>query len=470
MNDVVNSIKLEMARPVQRQSVSIRCGDTNSRQIRFTLAKNGTVYDLTNAVFAVVKGKKPDNTEFFNDCVISGNEVFYNVTSQTVVTAGEVLCELEIAFDDGSKITSPEFVIYVYQTQSEYGAESKNEYKGILAALSVATQASNDAVSAQTAARNYSDKAENSAAAAADSASEAAISESNAADSEEAAAGSATAAEGSASDAASSATAAAGSASDAAGSATAAAGSASDAASSATAAAGSASDAADAEDECQEILDKVRTYGVTLGTTHQDAGYGDESRAAYTHSQVATGNPHQVTKTEVGLGNCDNTSDANKPISNAQSAVNTTMENSIGALTNLDTTTKTSAVAAINEVNGIAKGRNQAVTYANYQAMVTALNALAATEYVAGQNIYIGTLGVPDLWIFSVESSSVTYTYVDDETLATALKTGQVQIGYYKISQLETQKVDLTPINNRLTDLETAVARIGYPYTPASNS
>ena len=228
--------------------------------------------------------------------------------------------------------------------------------------------------------------------------------------------------------------------------------------------------AADAEDECQEILDKVRTYGVTLGTTHQDAGYGDESRAAYTHSQVATGNPHQVTKTEVGLGNCDNTSDANKPISNAQSAVNTTMENSIGALTNLDTTTKTSAVAAINEVNGIAKGRNQAVTYANYQAMVTALNALAATEYVAGQNIYIGTLGVPDLWIFSVESSSVTYTYVDDETLATALKTGQVQIGYYKISQLETQKVDLTPINNRLTDLETAVARIGYPYTPASNS
>ncbi|PKM61623.1 MAG: hypothetical protein CVU99_02365 [Firmicutes bacterium HGW-Firmicutes-4] len=28
-----------------------------------------------------------------------------------------------------------------------------------------------------------------------------------------------------------------------------------------------------------------------------------------------TANPHAVTKTQVGLGNCDNTSDANKPVS-----------------------------------------------------------------------------------------------------------------------------------------------------------
>ena len=35
-------------------------------------------------------------------------------------------------------------------------------------------------------------------------------------------------------------------------------------------------------------------------------------------------NPHSVTKAQVGLGNVDNTSDANKPISNAQAAVNAT--------------------------------------------------------------------------------------------------------------------------------------------------
>ena len=37
---------------------------------------------------------------------------------------------------------------------------------------------------------------------------------------------------------------------------------------------------------------------------------------AYTHSQ-ATGNPHNTTKADIGLGNVDNTSDLNKPISNA---------------------------------------------------------------------------------------------------------------------------------------------------------
>lgn len=509
MSGVVNSIRLEMAKPVQRQSISVRCGDTNSRQVRFTLAKNGTVYDLSKAVFAVVKGKKPDNTEFFNDCQISGNEVFYNITTQTMAVAGEVLCELEVAFSDGSKITSPEFVIYVYQTQSEYGAESQNEYQGILAALSVATQAENDAKSAQTAARTYAERAENYAGAAAESASAAAISERNAGASETAAASSAsaadasaTAAAGSASDASTSATAAAGSATAAAGSATSAETSANAAAGSATSAAGSASASAasareaaevvdeasasataaassaaaaaesasaaeEAKEESEEILETMRHTGVALGTTHADAGYGDESRAAYNHSLVVTGNPHHVTKSDVGLGNADNTSDADKPVSSAQSAINTTIEGEIGTLSNLTTSAKGSAVAAINEVNAIAKGRNQAVAYNNYQAMVTALNAAAKSTFVRGQNIYISTLGVPDLWVYSVESTASTYTYVDDDTIANALKTGQIKVGYFKLSQLETQKVDLSTVNNRLAALETAVARIGYPYSPS---
>lgn len=43
---------------------------------------------------------------------------------------------------------------------------------------------------------------------------------------------------------------------------------------------------------------------------------------AYIHSQT-TGNPHNTTKSDIGLGNVDNTSDLNKPISNAtQTALN----------------------------------------------------------------------------------------------------------------------------------------------------
>jgi hypothetical protein len=39
-----------------------------------------------------------------------------------------------------------------------------------------------------------------------------------------------------------------------------------------------------------------------LGETHEDAGYGDESRAAYEHSLLTSGNPHHVTAADLGLG------------------------------------------------------------------------------------------------------------------------------------------------------------------------
>ena len=55
-----------------------------------------------------------------------------------------------------------------------------------------------------------------------------------------------------------------------------------------------------------------------LGETHSTAYYGDRGKSAYDHSLVTTGNPHNVTKANVGLGNVDNTSDANKPVSTAQ--------------------------------------------------------------------------------------------------------------------------------------------------------
>ena len=55
------------------------------------------------------------------------------------------------------------------------------------------------------------------------------------------------------------------------------------------------------------------------------------------------------------------------------------------------------------------------------------------------------TLNVPDLWISGIESASQSYTYTTDEAFTTALATnGYVQVGYYKLSALETQKVDLT--------------------------
>lgn len=57
---------------------------------------------------------------------------------------------------------------------------------------------------------------------------------------------------------------------------------------------------------------------LALGTTSATAYRGDFGNTAYTHSQIITGNPHGLTAVNLNLGNLDNTSDINKPISTAQ--------------------------------------------------------------------------------------------------------------------------------------------------------
>lgn len=50
-----------------------------------------------------------------------------------------------------------------------------------------------------------------------------------------------------------------------------------------------------------------------------DSGITETLRQSYdTHLSTTSGNPHAVNKTDVGLGNVDNTSDMDKPISTAQ--------------------------------------------------------------------------------------------------------------------------------------------------------
>lgn len=110
----------------------------------------------------------------------------------------------------------------------------------------------------------------------------------------------------------------------------------------------------------------------------------------------------------------------------------------------LNTNSKT-IPTAINEVNSIAKGATQAYGFPNYQQLIMALNILPNDYFNVGQNLYIVTLNVPDLWVSSIESTSQTYTYTTDEAFTTELTTnGYVQVGYYRLSALETQKVDLT--------------------------
>ena len=83
-----------------------------------------------------------------------------------------------------------------------------------------------------------------------------------------------------------------------------------------------------------ELFTFLKTYGGFFGTTsgavaagdHNHAGVyataaqgstADSTASALTSHTGNTSNPHAVTKAQVGLGNVDNTSDANKPVSTA---------------------------------------------------------------------------------------------------------------------------------------------------------
>ena len=98
-----------------------------------------------------------------------------------------------------------------------------------------------------------------------------------------------------------------------------------------------------------------------------------------------------------------------------------------------------------NTAESLAKLANQAKSYPTYQAFINYLNTAEKTEFIPGQSFMIQTKLIPDLWVYSVENTSVQYTYTTDEDFITYTNqaTGG-QVGYYKIAQLETQKVDLT--------------------------
>ena len=107
--------------------------------------------------------------------------------------------------------------------------------------------------------------------------------------------------------------------------------------------------------------------------------------------------------------------------------------------------TKTSEEAKdiAETAESIAKGANQSLSFGDYSTMISIFNSLSNDIYKTGKNILIVTLNVPDLWISEVAEESLPYIYTTDEDLTSLLKEqGYIQVGYYKLSALETQKVD----------------------------
>ena len=154
-NNIVNNMRLDLDHERTRPRISVRQGDTKTRSLHFTLMQSGKIYDLSDVLVAAVSIVKPDGKVCYNDCVIDGSEIQYEVTTQTINVLGECIGQIELSMQDGAVITSPEFVIYVYNKILDPNIiESQNEYKSLVQQVAQAEDYCNQAEQCKTLSEN----------------------------------------------------------------------------------------------------------------------------------------------------------------------------------------------------------------------------------------------------------------------------------------------------------------------------
>lgn len=98
----------------------------------------------------------------------------------------------------------------------------------------------------------------------------------------------------------------------------------------------------------------------------------------------------------------------------------------------------------------ISKGANQALSFGDYETLISVFNNLDKDVYRVGQSLFVVTLDVPDLWISGITEENNYFYYMEDAHIISMLSSqGYIEVGHYRISQLETQKVDLSGYTKR---------------------
>lgn len=116
------------------------------------------------------------------------------------------------------------------------------------------------------------------------------------------------------------------------------------------------------------------------------------------------------------------------------------------------TTDGTMSVPKLSELENLIKGASSAKVCEDLEDMVTQLNNASLADFTVGTNILIKAVGVPDFWVSEVYTENIPYAWTNDEDFinnlhpASSPTENSLQVGYYGISFLETDKVDLTGI------------------------
>lgn len=129
MNASIYRISLELQDTQANVNLDVKRGDTK-RILHISLTDGGKPYQISDECTAVFTALKPDGKKVFNDCQISGNEILYTLTPQTVVAEGVCQCEIKLYGADSGLLTSARFELAVNETVYNEGdvIESTDEF------------------------------------------------------------------------------------------------------------------------------------------------------------------------------------------------------------------------------------------------------------------------------------------------------------------------------------------------------
>lgn len=361
-NNIIENIRLEMKRQKSTVRTSVKVGDVLTRTLHITLSDSGELVSLENALIVEIFIKKPDGKECYNNCVISGDEIQYTLTSQSINVPGICTCWLMITFEDGAVVQSPEFSIVVYEPKINPNViRSQNEYTALTAQVLMAKNYAKEAEKAvgkigdaeanSSACADRAEGAENRAKKHADRVEDVKSEVVTSAEKAETAAANAQASEKAAKEYAEEVRDAVVSVLDAENNVGILVRSATDAVGNVE---NVAEDIRNVYSEVQE-LEKNAIDAESNAKSHAQQAekcrnefveslteLEAQNQVAYEHTQAVGGNPHGVSQKDVGLDNVDNTADADKPVSTVQreaiDAVQAELERHAGTL-NVHTST-----------------------------------------------------------------------------------------------------------------------------------
>jgi hypothetical protein len=111
-------------------------------------------------------------------------------------------------------------------------------------------------------------------------------------------------------------------------------------------------------------------------------------------------------------------------------------------------TAVSNAQSKADQAYALAEGKSKAVSFATLDELKAALKGATKTNYKVGDNLYIKEKGMPDYWVSAI------------------LETNEGECGYFEITELESEKVDLSGYqqktdNSLATTDKTIVGAIG---------